>query len=55
MTIKTDNKTLGITIRFWTNDLPDRVGKDQRQIPCWSSGVVLMQANKTKGISSLIS
>ncbi|MDO8499637.1 MAG: hypothetical protein Q7S66_03180 [bacterium] len=49
---KTDNKTLGVKLRFWTNDLPGRVGKDNRQIPCWSCGVVLMEANKTKGISS---
>ncbi|MFA7314375.1 MAG: hypothetical protein WC025_00385 [Candidatus Magasanikbacteria bacterium] len=49
---KEDNKTIGIRIRFWTNDLPGKVGKDHKQTPCWSCGVVIIEANRTKGISS---
>ena len=48
--MKKDNKTLGITLRFWTNHLPECVGRAHNQIPCWSAGVVIMEANKTKGI-----
>jgi len=47
---KEDNKTLGITIRFFTNDLPGRVGRDNKQNPCWTVGNVHMIANKTRGI-----
>ncbi|MFW0862062.1 MAG: hypothetical protein ACKKL6_00540 [Candidatus Komeilibacteria bacterium] len=52
MTKKEDNKTLAIKLRFWTNELPGRVGKDHKQTPCWSSGVAIIEANKTKKISS---
>lgn len=31
--MKKDNKTIGITIRFFTNDLPCRVGTKKDQIP----------------------
>lgn len=47
---KTDNKTIGITIRFFTNDLPGRVGTDHKQIPFWTCGNVHLEANQTKGI-----
>jgi len=50
--MKRDNKTIGVTLRFWTNDLPPRVGGRLVSIPFWTSGVVLLEANKTKGISS---
>lgn len=52
MTKKSDNKTIGIRLRFWTNDLPEKVGKNNKQIPCWNSGVVIIEANKTKGVAS---
>jgi len=48
--MKKDNKTIGITIRFFTNDLPGRVGPKKDQIPFWSCGNVHLEANKTKGI-----
>ena len=48
--MKTDNKTIGITIRFFTNDLPPRIGKGLKQIPCWAMGMVYIEANKTKGL-----
>jgi hypothetical protein len=52
MAKKEDNKTLAIKLRFWTNDLPGRVGRDHKQIPCWTCGVAIIEANKTKGIHS---
>jgi len=52
MAKKEDNKTLAIKLRFWTNELPGRVGTDHKQIPCWSCGVAIIEANRTKGISS---
>lgn len=45
-----DNKTIGITIRFFTNDLPSHVGSKNNQIPFWTVGNVHLEANKTKGI-----
>ena len=47
---KKDNKTIGITIRFFTNDLPDKVGGGNKQIPFWTCGNVHLEANKTKGV-----
>ena len=48
--IRRDNKTIGIIIRFFANDLPDCVGKKKDQIPFWTCGNVHLEANKTKGI-----
>jgi hypothetical protein len=48
--MKKDNKTIGITIRFFTNALPGRVGGKMDQIPFWTCGNVHIEANKTKGI-----
>lgn len=45
-----DKKTIGITIRFWTNGLPSRVGGKNELIPFWTSGNVHLQANPSKGI-----
>ena len=47
-----DNKTIGVTVRFFTNDLPKKVGHKQDLTPCWASGSVHVEANKGKGISS---
>ncbi len=47
-----DKKTIGITIRFFTNDLPDRVGAKKDQIPFWTCGNVHLEANKAKGIKN---
>lgn len=47
-----ENKTIGITLRFFTNDLPARVGGDDKQIPMWSIGTALMEANKGKELKS---
>jgi hypothetical protein len=47
-----DKKTIGITIRFFTNDLPDRVGAKKGLIPFWTVGNVHLEANKTKGIKT---
>ena len=48
--MKKDNKTIGITIRFFTNDLRGRVGTKKDQIPFWTCGNVHLEANQTKGI-----
>ena len=48
--MKKDNKTVGITIRFFTNDLPDKVGGKNNQTPFWSIGNVHLEVNNTKGI-----
>ncbi|MCK4540029.1 hypothetical protein KAU09_02665 [Candidatus Parcubacteria bacterium] len=47
-----DNKTIAIKIRFWTNDLPEKIGRKNGQIPCWTSGNVSIEANRTKGIKA---
>lgn len=50
--MKKDNKTIGITIRFFTNDLPSRVGTKKDRVPFWTCGNVHLEANKTKGIKT---
>jgi len=45
-----NNKTIGITIRFFTNSLPSRVGNDAKLIPFWTCGNVHLEANKSKGL-----
>ena len=50
--MKRDNKTIGVTIRFFTNDLPDYVGTKRDHIPFWTCGNVHLEANKTKGIKT---
>lgn len=47
------NKTIAVTIRFYTNDLGvSHHGK--KSLACWDSGVALIEANKAKGISSAV-
>ena len=48
-----DNKTIGITIRYFTNGLAEKQGTDLNLIPCWDNGFVTLEANKTKGIKPL--
>jgi len=45
-----NNKTFSVTVRLFTNDLPDKINKRN---PAWSCGKVEMQANKEKGIPSV--
>lgn len=45
-----DKKTVGITIRFFTNGLPSRVGTKNGLIPFWTVGNVHLEANKSKGL-----
>jgi len=52
MRMKKANKTVGITIRFFTNDLPDHIGTRGNQIPFWTCGKVHLEANSIKGIKS---
>ncbi|NQU77456.1 hypothetical protein HQ544_02045 [Candidatus Falkowbacteria bacterium] len=48
--MKKDNKTIGITVRFFTNGLPDKIGKRNMQTPFWSNGNVHLEANISKNI-----
>jgi len=50
--MKKDNKTIGITIRFFTNDLPGKVGGGNGLTPFWTCGNVHLEANSTKGIKT---
>ena len=45
-----DKKTIGIIIRFFTNDLPKRVGERAEKIPFWTCGNVHLEANQMKKI-----
>jgi len=44
-----DNKTIAITLRFWTNDLKV-LHHDQEKTVCWDSGMAIMEKNHGKGI-----
>lgn len=48
--MRKDKKTIGIRVRFWTNDL--EVKTDKKVHSCWDSGVVHLEANEGKGIKS---
>jgi len=48
---KVSNKTLAVTLRFYTNDL--EVKKDgKKSLACWECGSAILQANKEKGIKA---
>lgn len=49
MFMKKDNKTISLTVYFFTNDLPRRVGD---KTPFWPNGSIHLKANKTKGLKS---
>ncbi len=50
-----DNKTVAITMRFWTNDLEVKQPSSRKDkvAACWDSGMMIMEGNKTKGIPRL--
>jgi len=50
--MKKDNKTVGVFVRFFTNALPNKVGKKNDSIPFWTCGNVHLEANDVKGIKS---
>ena len=50
--MKKDKKTIGVTVRFFANDLPDTVGGKNDQIPFWTKGNVHLESNPKKGIKS---
>jgi len=50
--MKKDKKTIGVMIRFFANDLPDKVGKKMDRIPFWTCGNVHLEANPGKGIKT---
>ena len=45
-----NNKTIAITLRFWTNNL--QVNSSHGKAYCWDSGVAIIEANKAKGIAA---
>lgn len=47
-----DKKTIGITLRFWTNNLPERVGKKGDKVPFWTCGNAHLEAKPAKGVRS---
>lgn len=47
--MKKDNKTVNLTVYFFTNKLPAKI---DNQIPFWPNGSIHLKANKTKGIKS---
>jgi len=47
---KKENKTIGIILRFWTNNIAFESPKGKCRTACWDSGVAKIEANKGKGI-----
>jgi hypothetical protein len=50
--MKKDNKTIGVVLRFWTNDFTVKHG-DRTATACWEQGVMKLEANATKGIKNV--
>lgn len=49
--MKTSNKTLAVTIRFWTTNLKVSLhGKPEEA--CWDFGTAILEANKDRNISA---
>lgn len=44
-------KTIGVTVRFCTNDL-EVIAEGKPRIACWDRGFVTVEANEEKGIHS---
>jgi hypothetical protein len=42
------NKTIKITLRFFTNDLPEKI--QDKITPCWPGGFVYLEANERFGL-----
>ena len=47
-----DNSTLGITLRFFTNNVKVVHDNGDESLCCWQHGSMAIEANKTKGIRS---
>jgi len=48
-----DNKTVAITLRFWTNDLEvNHPASKASSEACWDGGTAILEANKEKGIKA---
>lgn len=51
-----DNKTIAITLRFWSSDLKieyPKTGGTAGSKVCWDSGLASLEANKEKSITCL--
>ncbi len=48
-----DNKTIAVTLRFWTNNLKVSQPSSGESNACWDSGVATIEANKEKAIAGM--
>ena len=46
-----NNKTIGINVRFFTNDLKVKEHLKEK-LSCWDTGMIMIEANDVKGIKS---
>jgi len=53
MSSSKDNKTIAITLRFWTDNLTVSAPKEKPNSVCWDSGVAKIEPNATKNIKSI--
>lgn len=49
--MRRDNKTVAVTLRFYTNDL-EVVVNQKSVLACWDCGSASLEANKEKGIKA---
>jgi len=51
---RVSNKTVAVTLRFYTNDLEVvRGSADKAGLACWDTGVAILEANKEKKIAAI--
>jgi hypothetical protein len=43
-----NNKTLGLSVRFWTNSIENLEAEGRKRTACWDSGMVALEANREK-------
>ncbi|MBL7151893.1 MAG: hypothetical protein ISS89_04840 [Candidatus Omnitrophica bacterium] len=51
--VKRDNRTIGVTLRFWTDSVTLESPKGKRRTVCWDSGVAKIEANRSKDIEGI--
>lgn len=51
-----DNKTIAVTLRFWTNDLKVECPGSAwtAKAACWDSGMMIIEKNESKGIKHML-
>lgn len=50
---KKDNKTIGVTLRFWTDGVTLESPEGKCRNVCWDSGVAKIERNRSKGIEGI--